>query len=58
MKKDIKDFYITLHKRTKTKDGYEWKKVVKEIERKGMSVKDEMIYVKTTRGVKYAYKTV
>ncbi|MGC9164686.1 MAG: helix-turn-helix domain-containing protein [Thermoprotei archaeon] len=36
----------------------EWEKVVKEIEGKGMSVKDVMIYVKTTRGVKYAYKTV
>lgn len=36
----------------------EWDKVVKEIENRGMSLKDVAVYVKTTRGVNYSYKGV
>lgn len=36
----------------------EWDKIVKEIEGKGMTLKDVEVYVKDTRGVHYAYKTV
>jgi putative transposase len=36
----------------------EWDKVVKEIENKGMTLKDVAIYVKDTRGVNYGYKGV
>ena len=39
-------------------DGSEWDKVVKEIEGKGMTIRDVGVYVKDTRGVQYAYKTV
>jgi len=36
----------------------EWDKILKEIEGKGMTIKEVTVYVKTTRGVEYAYKTV
>jgi len=36
----------------------EWDKILKEIEGKGMTLKEVTVYVKTTRGVEYAYKTV
>jgi transposase len=36
----------------------EWDKIVKEIEGKGMTLRDVEVYVKDTRGVHYAYKTV
>ncbi|WP_457550472.1 IS630 family transposase [Archaeoglobus sp.] len=36
----------------------EWDKILKEIEGKGMTIKEVAVYVKTTRGVEYAYKTV
>jgi len=36
----------------------EWDKVVKEVEGRGMTIKDVKVYVKDTRGVNYAYKTV
>ncbi len=36
----------------------EWDRIVKEIEGKGMTLKDVEVYVKDTRGVHYAYKTV
>ena len=36
----------------------EWDKIVEEIEGKGMTLKDVEVYVKDTRGVHYAYKTV
>jgi putative transposase len=39
-------------------DGSEWDKIVQEIEGKGMTIKDVEVYVKDTRGVHYAYKTV
>ena len=39
-------------------DGSEWDKVVDEIEGKGMTLRDVQVYVKDTRGVHYAYKTV
>lgn len=39
-------------------DASEWDKVVEEIEGKGMTIKDVEVYVKDTRGVHYAYKTV
>ena len=35
----------------------EWDKILKEIEGR-MTIKDVTVYVKTTRGVEYAYKTV
>jgi putative transposase len=38
-------------------DG-EWDKIVKEIENKGMTIRDVTVYVNDTRGVHYAYKTV
>lgn len=41
----------------KLPDG-EWDKMVKEIEGKGMTMKDVTVYVKNTRGVEYSYKTV
>ena len=34
----------------------EWDKVIKEIEDKGMTIKDVLKYVKDTRGVEYSYK--
>ena len=34
----------------------EWDKVIKEIEGKGMTIKDVINYVKDTRGVEYSYK--
>ncbi len=39
-------------------ESSEWDKVVKEIEGKGMTLRDVEVYVKDTRGVHYAYKTV
>ncbi len=36
----------------------EWDRIVEEIEGKAMTLKDVAVYVKTTRGVEYAYKTV
>jgi len=39
-------------------DDSEWDKIVKEIENKGMTIRDVAVYVKDTRGVHYAYKTV
>jgi len=36
----------------------EWDKILKEIEGKGMTIKDFTVYVKTTRAVEYVYKTV
>jgi transposase len=36
----------------------EWDRIVSEIEGKGMTLKDVEVYVKDTRGVHYAYKTV
>lgn len=39
-------------------ESSEWDKIVKEIENKGMTIKDVAVYVKDTRGVHYAYKTV
>jgi len=36
----------------------EWDKIVKEIEGKGMTLKDVAVYVKDTRGVHYEYKGV
>ena len=36
----------------------EWDKILKEIEGKAMTLKEVTVYVKTTRGVEYAYKTV
>lgn len=36
----------------------EWERIVKEIENKGMTIKDVMVYVKDSRGVNYSYKTV
>jgi transposase len=38
-------------------DG-EWDKIVREIDNKGMTIRDVAVYVKDTRGVNYAYKTV
>jgi len=39
-------------------ESSEWDKVVREIDGKGMTLKDVEVYVKDTRGVHYAYKTV
>jgi len=39
-------------------DGSEWDKIIKEIENKGMTIRDVAVYVKDSRGVNYAYKTV
>lgn len=39
-------------------DSGEWDKIVREIEGRGMTIKDVEVYVKDTRGVHYAYKTV
>jgi putative transposase len=39
-------------------DSGEWDKIVQEIEGKGMTIRDVEVYVKDTRGVHYAYKTV
>jgi putative transposase len=39
-------------------DSGEWDKIVNEIEDKGMTIKDVAVYIKDTRGVHYAYKTV
>jgi len=36
----------------------EWDKIVKEIENRGMTIRDVVVYVKDSRGVNYAYKTV
>jgi transposase len=36
----------------------EWDKIVKEIENKGMTLKDVVVYVKDTRGIHYGYKGV
>lgn len=36
----------------------EWDKIVMEIEGRGMTIRDVEFYVKDTRGVHYAYKTV
>ena len=36
----------------------EWEKVLKEIEGKGYSIREVMVYVNTTRGVNYTYKGV
>ena len=36
----------------------EWDKIVKEIENKGMTLRDVAVYVKDTRGIHYAYKGV
>ncbi len=36
----------------------EWDKIVKEIENRGMTLKDVTVYVKDTRGVHYGYKGV
>jgi transposase len=39
-------------------ESSEWDRVVNEIEGKGMTLRDVQVYVKDTRGVNYAYKTV
>lgn len=39
-------------------DDGEWDKIVKEIENRGMTIRDVAVYVKNTRKVDYAYKTV
>jgi len=39
-------------------DDSEWDRIVKEIENKGMTIKDVTVYVKDSRGVNYSYKTV
>ena len=39
-------------------DDSEWDKIVNEIEGKGMTIRDVEVYIKDTRGVRYAYKTV
>jgi putative transposase len=39
-------------------DDDEWDRIVEEIEGKGMTIHDVAVYVKDTRGVHYAYKTV
>ncbi len=39
-------------------DDNEWDNILKEIEGRGMTIKDVVVYVKTTRGVEYSYKTV
>ena len=36
----------------------EWDRIVKEIENRGMDIRDVVVYVKESRGVHYAYKTV
>ena len=36
----------------------EWDRIIKEIEDKGMTLKDVAVYVKETRGVRYGYKGV
>jgi len=36
----------------------EWDKIVKEIENKGMTLKEVQVYVKDTRGVSYGYKGI
>jgi putative transposase len=36
----------------------EWDKIVREIEGKGMTIRDVAVHVKDTRGVNYSYKTV
>jgi len=36
----------------------EWDEILKELEGRGMTIKGVTVYVKTTRGVEYAYKTV
>lgn len=36
----------------------EWDRIIKEIEDKGMTLKDVTVYLKDTRGVEYSYKTV
>jgi len=36
----------------------EWDNILKEVEGKGMSIKDIVAYVKLSRGVDYSYKTV
>lgn len=41
----------------KLPDG-EWDRIVKEIENRGMTLKDVQVYVKDTRGVSYGYKGV
>ena len=33
----------------------EWEKVVKEIEGKGLTIRDVKVYVKNTRGIEYSY---
>ena len=48
-----------VRRRPEAEDGSgEWDKIVQEIEGKGMTLKDVEVYVKDTRGVHYAYKTV
>lgn len=42
--------------RPKLSDG-EWDRIIEEIENKGMTIRDVKVYVKSTRGVEYAYKT-
>jgi len=36
----------------------EWNKIVKEIEGRGMTIKDVVVYVKDTRGIHYTYAGV
>jgi len=36
----------------------EWDKIVKEIENKGMTLKEVQVYVRDTRGVSYGYKGI
>jgi putative transposase len=36
----------------------DWDKVIDEIENKGMTLRDVVVYIKNSRGVTYSYKTV
>ena len=36
----------------------EWGRVLKEIEGKGMTLRDVKVYVKSTRGIEYSYNTI
>ena len=36
----------------------DWDKIIDEIENKGMTLRDVVVYIKNSRGVTYSYKTV
>ncbi len=44
--------------RISSEEWYKKDKILMEIEGKAMTLKEVTVYVKTTRGVEYAYKTV